>query len=310
VHIAYQVVGNGPRDIVYVPGFISHLDLYWESPRLARGLGRLSSFARLILFDKRGTGLSDRMGAMPTLEERMDDVRAVMDAVASKQAGLIGNSEGGPLSILFAATYPQRSSALVLCGSYARRMWAPDCPWGRTEEQFDEFLKLVEEKWEQGDALARYFDPNRISAEYKRFLGRVERLSTHTAAGQVSASSAVSGGSRWPGTIRIRQHASFTTAEPAVAVARNQVIDRVAYHSWDEVKDPCPLPTRKLARNAQHGFGFYIAFPLLHKRKGIRAIRIDTELLSERTSLGHLDWDEAKMAAAITLAHEATAARA
>jgi pimeloyl-ACP methyl ester carboxylesterase len=177
VHIAYQVVGNGPRDIVYVPGFISHLDLYWESPRLARVLGRLSSFARLILFDKRGTGLSDRMGAMPTLEERMDDVRAVMDAVASKQAGLIGNSEGGPLSILFAATYPQRTSALVLCGSYARRMWAPDCPWGRTEEQFDEFLKLVEEKWGQGDALARYFDPNRISAEYKRFLGRVERTS-------------------------------------------------------------------------------------------------------------------------------------
>jgi len=117
-------------------------------------------------------------------------------------------------------------------------------------------------------------------------------------------------GSRWPGTIRIWQHASVTAAEPAVAVARNHVIDRVAYHSWDEVKDPCPLPTRKLARNAQHGFGFYIAFPLLHKRKGIRAIRIDTELLSERTSLGHLDWDEAKMAAAITLAHEATAAGA
>ena len=137
-------------------------------------------------------------------------------------------------------------------------------------------------------------------------------LSTHTAAaGQgISRVPQSRGGSRWPGTIRIRQHASVTTAEPAVAVARNHVIDRVAYHSWDEVKDPCPLPTRKLARNAQHGFGFYIAFPLLHKRKGIRAIRIYTELLSEGTSLGHLDWDEAKMAAAITFAHEATAAGA
>jgi pimeloyl-ACP methyl ester carboxylesterase len=176
VHIAYQVVGDGPRDIVYVPGFISHLDLMWESPRTARVWRRLSSFARLILFDKRGTGLSDRMGAMPTLEERMDDVRAVMDAVGSKQAGLVGHSEGGPLSILFAATYPQRTSALVLCGAYARRQWAPDCPWGRTEEQLEGFLKLVEEKWGQGDALARSFDPNRgISAEYKRFLGRLER---------------------------------------------------------------------------------------------------------------------------------------
>src|SRR5262249_55113763 len=175
VHIAYQVVGNGPRDIVFVPGFISHLDLIWENPRWARVFGRLSSFARLILFDKRGTGLSDRTGAMPTLEERMDDVRAVMDAVASKRAGLIGYSEGGPLSLLFAATYPQRTSALVLYGSYARRQWAPDHLWGRTEEQLEELLKLTAEKWGQGDNLARYFDPNRVNADLKQLLGRFER---------------------------------------------------------------------------------------------------------------------------------------
>ena len=175
VHIAYQVVGNGPRDIVFVFGFMSHLDLMWENPRWAHVFGRLSSFARLILFDKRGTGLSDRIGAMPTLEERMDDVRAVMDAVASKQAGLIGFSEGGPLSILFAATYPQRTSALVLYGSYARRQWAPDCPWGRTAEQLDEMLELIAEKWGQGDNLARYFAPNRVNADLKQLLGRFER---------------------------------------------------------------------------------------------------------------------------------------
>src|SRR5215510_5004693 len=118
------------------------------------------------------------------------------------------------------------------------------------------------------------------------------------------------GGSRSPRTIRIRQDASVKTAEPAVAVARDHVIDRVAHHPWDEVKDPCPLPARKLSCDAQHGFGLYITLPLPHKRKGNWAISIDAELLSQRTSLGQLDWDEAKIAAAITFAHEAAAARA
>src|SRR5215467_4323379 len=103
------------------------------------------------------------------------------------------------------------------------------------------------------------------------------------------------GGSRWPRTIRIRQDASVTTAEPAIAVARDQVIDRVADHPWDEVEDPCPPPARKLARNAQHGFGFYIGLAVRHQRKGIRAIRIDAELLSEWTSLGQPDRNEAKI---------------
>src|ERR1700731_2586314 len=117
-------------------------------------------------------------------------------------------------------------------------------------------------------------------------------------------------GSPWPRAIRIRQDASVTTAEPAIAVARDQVIDRVADHPWDEVEDPCPLPARKLARNAQRGFGFYIGLAVRHERKGIRAISIDAELLSERTSLGQLDRNEAKIAAAITFADEAAAARA
>lgn len=125
LNIAYQVTGNGPRDLVLISGFVSlvsHLDLDWAEPRHALFLERLGSFARLIRFDKRGTGLSDRPGGLPDLETRMDDVRAVMDAVGSKRAILFGYSEGGPMAILFAATYPERTAALVLYGSYARRL--------------------------------------------------------------------------------------------------------------------------------------------------------------------------------------------
>src|SRR5688572_22037938 len=112
VHIAYQVVGDGPFDLVHIPSFVSHLECAWEEPTLARGYERLASFSRLILFDKRGTGLSDRV-QVATLEERMDDIRAVMDAVGSERAAIFGVSEGGPLSVLFAATYPDRATALV-----------------------------------------------------------------------------------------------------------------------------------------------------------------------------------------------------
>src|SRR5262245_13968462 len=133
VSIAYQVVGDGPIDLVLVPGFVSHLDLDWEEPRSARFLGRLGSISRLIRFDKRGTGLSDRPGGLPDLETRMDDVRAVLDAVASERAALFGYSEGGPMSILFAGTYPERTSALVLYGTYAKRRDPDDdYPWAPT----------------------------------------------------------------------------------------------------------------------------------------------------------------------------------
>lgn len=149
VHIAYQVIGDGPLDLVYVPGWISHVEYAWEEPALARFYARLASFSRLILFDKRGTGLSDRVAdeALPTLEQRMDDVRAVMDAATSKRAALFGVSEGGPMSVLFAATYPERTDALVLYGTYARRIWAPDYPWGPTYEERMEFLEEIEHEW-------------------------------------------------------------------------------------------------------------------------------------------------------------------
>ncbi len=144
VHIAYQVVGDGPLDIVYVPGFVSNVEATWDSPARAAFLRRLASFSRLIMFDKRGTGLSDRSSQIFTLEQRMSDVQAIMDAVGSKRAALMGVSEGGPMSILFAATYPQRTVAIVLYGTYAKRSWAPDHPHGWKDDKYDAFFENVE----------------------------------------------------------------------------------------------------------------------------------------------------------------------
>jgi pimeloyl-ACP methyl ester carboxylesterase/DNA-binding winged helix-turn-helix (wHTH) protein len=147
VNIAYQVVGDGPIDLVFVMGWVSHLDYFWAEPSFARFLRRLASFSRLILFDKRGTGLSDRVGELPTLEQRMDDVRAVLDAVGSRQAALLGVSEGGPLCALYATTYPERTRALVMIGTYAKRRWAPDYPWAPTDEQGERFLDEIQRTW-------------------------------------------------------------------------------------------------------------------------------------------------------------------
>jgi pimeloyl-ACP methyl ester carboxylesterase/DNA-binding CsgD family transcriptional regulator len=147
INIAYQVVGDGPLDLVFVMGWVSHLDWFWEEPRFARFLGRLASFSRLILFDKRGTGLSDRAVGLPTLEERMDDVRAVMDAVGSERAALLGISEGGPMCALFAATYPERTAGLIILGGYARRLRAPDYPYGDTPDERYRLAEHVEGNW-------------------------------------------------------------------------------------------------------------------------------------------------------------------
>src|SRR5215831_14026654 len=117
-HIAYQVVGQGPRDLVLVPGWVSHVEYAWEEPSYSDYLRRLAAFSRLILIDRRGTGLSDRSAELPSLEQQMDDMRAVMDAVGSDRAALFGQSEGGPMCMMFAATYPARTSALVLYGTF------------------------------------------------------------------------------------------------------------------------------------------------------------------------------------------------
>jgi DNA-binding SARP family transcriptional activator/pimeloyl-ACP methyl ester carboxylesterase len=147
VNIAYQVTGDGPLDMLYVQGWVSNLDHAWGSPRLTHVLRRLGSFCRLIRIDKRGTGLSDRNVGVPTLEERMEDVSAVMSAVGSKQTVLFGSSEGGNMCMLFAATYPERTAALILNGSYARGRWAPDYPWARTSKEVQDDLALIEEQW-------------------------------------------------------------------------------------------------------------------------------------------------------------------
>jgi pimeloyl-ACP methyl ester carboxylesterase len=149
VNIAYQIAGDGPFDLVYVPGWVSNIAVMWEEPAHAHLLRRLASFSRLILFDKRGTGLSDPVPVdrLPTLEQRMDDVRAVMDAAGSERAALFGSSEGGLMSVLFAATYPERTRALVALAIYAKRLWSPDYPWAPTPEARAAEIADIERTW-------------------------------------------------------------------------------------------------------------------------------------------------------------------
>ena len=176
LNIAYQVVGSGPVDLVYVPGWVSHVELGWELPQLVSGFERLSSFSRLILFDKRGTGMSDAVpaGESPTLEQRMDDVRAVMDAVGSERAAVFGASEGGSMSMLFAATYPARTIALCTFGCTAKRLRTPDYPWAPSWDERVQACDEVERYWTTGigwDDLAPSLDPAGL-AELSRYLRR------------------------------------------------------------------------------------------------------------------------------------------
>ncbi len=156
VNIAYQVVGEGPVDLVLVLGWASHLAYVWELPALASFLDRLASFSRLIIFDKRGCGMSDRVHPLPTMEQRMDDVRAVLDAAGSKRAALLGISEGGVMSALFAATYPARTAALIIDGSYPSWLRRPGYPWGVTEEAAEALFGRVKDFWGRDAGLARY----------------------------------------------------------------------------------------------------------------------------------------------------------
>ena len=157
IHIAYQLVGDGPFDLVFVPGFVTHMELQWTLPGFGNFLTELGSFSRLIRFDKRGTGMSDPVSGAPSLETRMDDVRAVMDAVGSRRAAFYGLSEGAALSVLFAATHPERTAALVVRSCSPRTLWAPDYPWGRSEAAYqrevDQALRVYASRAEARDAV-------------------------------------------------------------------------------------------------------------------------------------------------------------
>ncbi|MGZ4242497.1 MAG: alpha/beta fold hydrolase [Actinomycetota bacterium] len=175
--IAYMVVGQGDLDLVLVPGFVSHLEIGAELPQQAHLGGRMAAFSRLILFDKRGTGLSDPVTAPPTLEQRMDDIRAVMDAAGCERAALLGASEGAPLAILFAATYPERTTALILYGAMARTTWSEDHPWATPKEDLlkaaDEFLFPY---WGQGITVETFAPSLADDPAAVRWSGRMERF--------------------------------------------------------------------------------------------------------------------------------------
>jgi pimeloyl-ACP methyl ester carboxylesterase len=176
VHIAYQVIGTGPFDLVFVPGFVANLDLIWEEPALTQFFSLFASFCRLILFDKRGTGLSDRLAGIAPLEDRMDDVRAVMDAAGSERAALFGISEGGAMSMLFAATYPERTRALVLYGSYARHPTI-------TADSLPQHVELIERLWGTGEYWGRFMAPTKVADEsMRRAFARRERQSASPSA--------------------------------------------------------------------------------------------------------------------------------
>lgn len=171
VHIAYRVFGDGPRDIILMPGTLSHVELYWELPVNEYILKRLTSFARVIVFDKRGQGLSDRV-AEQTLEERIGDVRAVLDAAGSKRTAVFAWSEGGAMALMFAATYPERTSALVMLGSSASMK---EEPWALSQEQFDLFLGAVDAHWGEGMLVPLNAPSLREDKAFIQWFGRLER---------------------------------------------------------------------------------------------------------------------------------------
>jgi class 3 adenylate cyclase len=173
--IAYQVFGAGDLDLVFVPGFISHGDLSWQAPLFSELYRRFGSFARVITFDKRGTGLSERTLGFGSAEDRMDDIRAVMDTAGCERAALLGISEGGPLTTLFAATYPERASALVLWGTFARVQEAPDYPIGVDPSAIDPFVEGLVARWNTGQALRFFISGIATDPETSAFVARYER---------------------------------------------------------------------------------------------------------------------------------------
>jgi class 3 adenylate cyclase len=183
VHVAYQVVGHGPLDIVFVPGHISNLEFDWDIA-WAPIRRRLARFARVIAFDKRGTGLSDRLSesALPNLEERMDDIRCVMDAARSPKATLIGISEGSAMSMLFASTYPERTNSLILYGAFARLAWADEIPWGIKPNEQEVFLATLESTWGRGAGVPILSPSVAGDTDYVERYARFERASASPSA--------------------------------------------------------------------------------------------------------------------------------
>jgi class 3 adenylate cyclase len=174
VHIAYQVVGDGPRDLVYVPTWISQVEHYWEEPAIARYFSRLASFSRLIMFDRRGSGLSDPVASAPTLEEQMDDVVAVMDAAGSEEAAVYAQLEGGAMATLFAATHPERTTALILYEGMPRMSWAPDYEWALKPE---ERTSGMYEDWGTGSRITSLAPKSSASnARLRAWFAKLERL--------------------------------------------------------------------------------------------------------------------------------------
>ncbi|HEX6208242.1 MAG TPA: adenylate/guanylate cyclase domain-containing protein [Actinomycetota bacterium] len=185
IHIAYQMAGSGPPDLVFVPGWVSHLEAAWEEPIYARFLERLASFSRLIMFDKRGTGMSDRDVGLPTLEERMDDVRAVMDTVGSERAAIFGTSEGGNMSLLFAATYPERTVALVTFGVFAKRIRSEDYPWAPTPEERERWYEMLAREWGDPAELATLAPSKVGDGAFAEWWARYLRMGASPRAAQI-----------------------------------------------------------------------------------------------------------------------------
>jgi pimeloyl-ACP methyl ester carboxylesterase len=178
VHIAYQVFGEGPLDLLFVPGFVSNIEAVWQSPDHSAFFRRLASFSRVIMFDKRGTGMSDRGSQIFTLEQRMHDVQAVLDEVGCERAALFGVSEGGPMSLLYSATYPARTSALVLYGTYAKRSWAPDYPFGWKDDQWERVFDNFKRHWGTTQSLAVTLFAPSLAADRQA----AERVASYTRA--------------------------------------------------------------------------------------------------------------------------------
>jgi pimeloyl-ACP methyl ester carboxylesterase len=177
VHIAYQVVGDGPIDLVFIPGLFTHVEHQWEEPNFARFLGRLASFSRLIIFDARGAGLSDQAPELPPMEEQMDDLLAVLDAVGSSSAVIFGLSQAGPMAILFAASHPERTRAIVLYGSYASPRRQDGYPWGRSAEWMEDYGRQIDRDWGSGVFLEQVAASRLNDEPFRRWWGKYERLS-------------------------------------------------------------------------------------------------------------------------------------